>query len=82
MLHCYNTVFQYIGKLLDIPIDMMLEERELSNIEERVARCQSALEHVEQMEKILNTRILFGKLRITDTRDLCLDVKEKTHIIA
>ena len=51
LLHCYNTVFQYIGKLLDIPIDMMLEERELSNIEERVARCQSALEHVEQMEK-------------------------------
>ena len=51
LLYCYTTVFQYIGKLLDIPIDMTLEEKELTNIEERVTKCQSVLDHVEQMEK-------------------------------
>lgn len=55
LLHCYNTVFQYIGKLLDIPVDvtLTLEEKELSYIEERIDKCQIALKNVVQMEEDL-----------------------------
>ena len=76
LLHCYNTVFQYIGKLLDVPKEnYQILKNELQDV-----RVHWSM--LNKWKKNLNTRILFGKLHITDTRDLCLDVKEKTHIIA
>ena len=43
-------VFEYIGKLLDVPIDMVIEERELNNIKKRLDNCFDALKRVEDIE--------------------------------
>ena len=50
LLYCYTMVFEYIGKLLDVPIDMVIEERELCNIEKRLDNCFDALKRVEDIE--------------------------------
>lgn len=39
LIYCYETTFQYIGKLLDVPINVFIEERELTDIENRVDKC-------------------------------------------
>ena len=43
-------VFEYIGKLLDVPIDMLIEERELCNIEKRLDNCFDALKREADIE--------------------------------
>lgn len=51
LIYCYETTFQYIGKLLDVPINLFIEERELTDIENRVDKCMEAIKNVQEYEE-------------------------------
>ena len=51
LIYCYETTFQYIGKLLDVPINVFIEERELTDIENRVDKCMEAIKNVQEYEQ-------------------------------